>query len=430
MRKSLLRAALPTLLSLAMLAAAGPVQSHGKAPGGGAHVAVEANALAEPHEGGISPSSLFDQAEAIADKHFYNPAGLQPFRDALRAGRETAQTAAEAGRIISQALRALQVSHTARFTPDQIEYFELLDIFQTRGHWATPAMHDGHIAYEGIGMVGRAVEGQMFAAYVYDGGPAAKAGLRVGDEIVAVDGTPYHPIESFRQRGGGKVTLAIKRQAAADIVSLEVPVVWIRPNEILADAIRHSVRVVEKNGQRIGTIRLWTFGASNMRGLLTELLSSEPLRSADGLVLDLRSRWGGYGSEAADLFLSRTREMSIIGSDGQEKTLVFRWQKPMVAIIDQGTRSSMEIIAYSLQQAGIPLIGTRTAGAVLTVRSFLLHDHSLMLLATNDVRLDGKRFEGIGVSPDIGVAFDLPYADGADPQFDRAVTELQRKLGS
>ena len=105
-----------------------------------------------------------------------------------------------------------------------------------------------------------------------------------------------------------------------------------------------------------------------------------------------------------------------------------RWRKPLVAIIDGGTRSSMEIIAYSLQQAGIPLIGTRSAGAILTARSFLLSDNSLVLLAINDVKLDGKRFEGIGIAPDIEVPFDVRYANGADPQFDRAVIELQRKL--
>jgi carboxyl-terminal processing protease len=348
----------------------------------------------------------------------------------VQAGRESAQTAAEAGNVIAAALRALNVSHTARFTPDQIEYFELLDIFQTHGHRATPAIHDGHIAYEGIGMVARPVEGRLFVAYVYDGGPAAKAALRVGDEIVAIDGKPYHPIESFKGRAGGNAELQIRRQAVAEITRLEVPVVWIRPNVSLADAIRDSVRVVEKDGQRIGTIRLWTYGSNNMRGLLTGLLASEPLRSADGLVLDLRSRWGGYGSEAADLFLSRTRDMTIVGRDGEERALVSRWRKPLVAIIDQGTRSSMEIVAYSLQQAGIPLIGMRTAGAVLTVRSFLLHDNSLMLLAVNDVKLDGKRFEGIGVAPDIEVPFDLRYADGSDPQFDRAVAELQRRLGT
>lgn len=370
---------------------------------------------------------LFDELDKIVSEHFYNPAAVPKFRNALNAGRAP-QTIPDADETMARALRALGASHTGRYTPDQIEYFELLDIFQTSGFRKTPAIHDGHIAYAGIGLVARDITDRTFVTHLYDGAPAQKAGLRVGDEIVSVNGAPYRPIESFKGQAGREVTLQVRRRAGAAPISIEVPVAMLRPNQVLSEAIRNSVRVVERNGQRIAKLRLWTFGSGGMSGLMNEILASDALRNADGLVLDLRSRWGGRGSEAADFFLSRTRDMTIIGRDGKEIPVVARWHKPMVAIIDGGSRSSMEIIAYSLRRAGIPLIGTRTAGAVLTARSFLLSDNSLVLLAINDVRLDGKRFEGIGVTPDIDVPFDLRYADGADPQFDRAVLELQRRL--
>jgi C-terminal processing protease CtpA/Prc len=371
---------------------------------------------------------LFDEVDRVVAEHFYNPAAIPKFRSVLNARKAVAQTTEDVDDGIAQALRTLAASHTGRYTPDQIEYYELLDIFQTSGLKKTPALHDGHIAYAGIGMVAREIEGRIFVTHLYDGGAAQKAGLHVGDEILSVDGQPYHPILSFKDRAGSNASIRIRRQAGAAPIAVEVPVEWLRPNKALSDAIRNSVRVIEKNGQRIGTLRLWTYGSSGMNGLMTEIIASEALRDVDGLVLDLRSRWGGRGSEAADLFLSRTRDMTIIGRDGKETPVVARWRKPLVAIIDGGTRSSMEIIAYSLQQAGTPLIGTRSAGAVLTSRSFLLSDNSLVLLAINDVKLDGKRFEGVGISPDIEVPFDVRYANGADPQFDRAVAELQRRL--
>jgi C-terminal processing protease CtpA/Prc len=371
---------------------------------------------------------LFDEVDHIVAEHFYNPAALPKFRSVLNARKAVAQTYPDADDGIAQALRSLDASHTGRYTPDQIEYYELLDIFQTSGFRKTPALHDGHIAYAGIGMAARDIGGRTYVTHVYDGGPAQKAGLRVGDEIVSVNGEPYQPIQSFKDQAGRNASIQIRRQAGTEPFAIQVPVVWLRPNPTLSDAIRNSVHVFERNGQRIGTLRLWTYGSNGMNSLMTEIISSEALRDVDGLVLDLRSRWGGRGSEASDLFLSRTRDMSIIGRDGKETTVVARWRKPLVAIIDGGTRSSMEIIAYSLQQAGIPLIGTRSAGAVLTARSFLLSDNSLVLLAINDVRLDGKRFEGVGVTPDIEVPFDVRYANGADPQFDRAVLELQRRL--
>ena len=43
------------------------------------------------------------------------------------------------------------------------------------------------------------------------------------------------------------------------------------------------------------------------------------------------------------------------------------------------------------------VIGTPTAGAVLAARAFLLSDGSLLLLAVNDVFVDGQRLEGVGV---------------------------------
>ena len=88
----------------------------------------------------------------------------------------------------------------------------------------------------------------------------------------------------------------------------------------------------------------------------------------------------------------------------------------MVAIIDEGTRSGMEILAYALKNNGVRLVGTPTAANVLAGRGFLLPDDSLLELAVADVFVDGKRLEGVGVEPDLAVPFDVRYAAGADPQ--------------
>jgi carboxyl-terminal processing protease len=38
-----------------------------------------------------------------------------------------------------------------------------------------------------------------------------------------------------------------------------------------------------------------------------------------------------------------------------------------------------------------------------------------------NVLVDGERLEGVGVKPDVLVADDLTYAEGRDPQFERAL---------
>ncbi len=380
------------------------------------------------HSEAEQANALIAQARRIVSDNFYNPDGLAPFLSTLDGAQVS--TRAEAGRVIDQALAALGVSHTIRLTPDSIEYFELMDVFRPAGtnERNETIVPGGHINYDGIGLVTREIEGRLFAAMIYHGSAADKAGIRRGDEILSIDGKPYDAIASFKDRAGMPVTVSLRRHANAAPQDITVTVANIAPGESLRDAIRNSVRIFERDGQTIGYLRVWTFASRGMYPLLTRLLSSEPLRSADGLVLDLRSRWGGTASEAADLFLGRSREMSIVNRKGRETVVVTRWRKPLVAIIDQGTRSSMEIFAHSLQQAGIALIGTRSAGAVLAARGFMLDDNSLIVLAVNDVKIDGERMEGSGVTPDIVVEQDLRFSDGADPQFDRALQELGKRL--
>jgi carboxyl-terminal processing protease len=45
----------------------------------------------------------------------------------------------------------------------------------------------------------------------------------------------------------------------------------------------------------------------------------------------------------------------------------------------------------------------------------------------NALRVDGHVLEGLGVTPDVLVERSVPYANGADPQLDRAIEEAERK---
>ena len=138
---------------------------------------------------------------------------------------------------------------------------------------------------------------------------------------------------------------------------------------------------------------------------VAEALARGPLKDVDGLVFDLRGRWGGGGSDAAELFVGDTPPFRLIQRNGQDILANVRWHRPVVAIIDEGTRSALEVFAYALKLNGIPLVGTRTAGAVLAGRAFLLPDDSLLELAVSDAVIgDNVRLEGQGVEPDIAGA--------------------------
>ena len=116
--------------------------------------------------------------------------------------------------------------------------------------------------------------------------------------------------------------------------------------------------------------------------------------------------------------------MTYVGRDGRENYASFRWRRPVVVLVDEGTRSGKEVVTYGLKRQGVRVVGTRTAGALLAGRGFLLRDGSLLVLAVADVRVEGERLEGRGVMPDVVVPFRLPYAAGRDPQLEAALAEL------
>mgnify|MGYP001252715108 CR=1 FL=1 len=78
----------------------------------------------------------------------------------------------------------------------------------------------------------RDIADRTFVTHLYDGAPAQKAGLRVGDEIVSVNGQPYRPLESFKGQAGREVTVQVRRRAGAAPISIEVPVAMLRPNQV------------------------------------------------------------------------------------------------------------------------------------------------------------------------------------------------------
>jgi C-terminal processing protease CtpA/Prc len=157
------------------------------------------------------------------------------------------------------------------------------------------------------------------------------------------------------------------------------------------------------------------------------LLSGPALQNADGLILDMRCRHGGAPPDAAETFIGITPELEMTGRSGT-RIANFRYRKPLIGLIDGGTRSGMEVLAYSLKKAGVTLVGTNTAGAFLGGSPFLLEDGSLLYLAVMNATIDGRTLEGVGVSPNVTVPYDKLYSHGQDPQLQAALAQMRRTL--
>jgi carboxyl-terminal processing protease len=416
----------------------------------------------------IDLAKLFDAVVETVGQKFFDVALMkqvdwQAHAKAARPSVLSAATADDAVRRINALLSELKTSHTGLFTPDEYDYYAILDVvggdadvagLLSRRFWGSGPY------YPGTGAFTREVDGRHFVDGILEGSPAERAGLEYGDEILAVDGMPYTPIAVFRGKVGTTAELAIRRYAGADPQRLDVSVVPIRPTTAFSAATEASARVIERNGSRAGYVHIWASSESNsFRKALTKLEPSSLLmdqlhakgvttisgnvladygisipKPLDFLVVDMRGRVGGNIAVAGQ-FLEQLEKpywgnWEAIGrpgsrAKGTRPNPPFRGRSAL--LIDRHTRSAAEIMAYGYKHSGLgAVVGTPSAGAVSSGALVVMPGDLLLYVAVDGHEFDGQRLEGVGVTPDHLAERPLPYAAGADPVLDAAVDLLSK----
>jgi carboxyl-terminal processing protease len=396
----------------------------------GAQVLPALKVEARPYEPKSEATAVYEEVWRLARDRFYDPKlkGLdwEAMGNKHRFAYAAAKTDAQRSAAINALLDELGASHTHHYTKDETAYYELVDIFSYPLRRDIPKHFDGDkVRYAGIGMFTKDIDGKTFVSAVFPDKPAARAGLLAGDEIVSADNAPFAPIGSFRNKIGHKVVLKIRREANGATKDMTVEPEWIEPGEAFQAALRDSARIIEVNGRRIGYIRIWSYAGNEYQELLEDVLSEGKLKDADALIWDLRDGWGGAHPRYLSMFNTYGPTLALTGRNGSTNLVGYRWGKPVAMLINGGTRSGKEVLAYGFKKNGFgQVIGERTAGALLAGTAFLLSDGSLLILAVEDAAVDGERVEGKGVAPSIEVPFDLRYAAGKDPQLDKAIAVL------
>ena len=291
--------------------------------------------------------------------------------------------------------------------------------------------------YEGIGAYVDTKGEYLTVISPIKGSPAAEAGLRPGDVVIAIDGkdmTGVNP-EEARQKvmgpAGTDVTLTIVRKGEEQPI-----VVTITRAEIVTPLVESEMRPDD-----IAYVRLNTFGGTadqELRNALEELLAQNP----KGLILDLRYNGGGYldqGIAVASEFLPA--DISVVFerySDGTMKEnkstgLGLATDIPMVVLVNEGSASAAEIVAGALQdldRAKLVGITTYGKGSVQSVNP-LSNEGSVAITSAEWLTPNKRLIQGIGLIPDVYI--ELTQADfeaGLDPQLDAAVETLLAILGN
>jgi carboxyl-terminal processing protease len=133
--------------------------------------------------------------------------------------------------------------------------------------------------------------------------------------------------------------------------------------------------------------------------------------ACDALLLDLRGR-GGFPTEV-------DRVLRVLDAERNG------WSKPVVALIDAGTRSAKEVLAWRLRSSERALlVGEATAGAVLPASFAPVGDGAVLMYPAATLGAMSARLESRGVLPDVPVELPLTPAQGGrgdDPIFSAAI---------
>lgn len=280
---------------------------------------------------------------------------------------------------------------------------------------------------------------------VRDGSPAAKAGIRTGDYLRAIDGRSTRDISAFegnrllRGGAGSKVTLLVIRGSVSD------------PHEVAVNRERLSGAEVSSRmaNASTGYIRVVEF-TPNSTARIKQAVDALAKTGAARYVIDLRGTSRGdldSGVDAARLFVRgatlavRVSRDPLARPDAKDKTKKDSIAAqandgtvaaPVVLLVDSGTSGAAELFAAALDGNNrAELVGERTIGRVARQQLVKLPDGSGLLLT--NVRYLSPSSAAIhekGLTPDVHVP--EPDVDfGADPpKVDAALDKAIERLAA
>ncbi|MEF3273273.1 MAG: PDZ domain-containing protein [Chloroflexus sp.] len=309
--------------------------------------------------------------------------------------------------VISAMVRLLRDDHSRFVPPQAVE--------------AEDRLTSGREEQVGIGVITLRLADGLLIQHVFPASPAAQAGLRPRDRIVAIDGRTF-TLGSIEGPIGSRIRLVVVQPEGAT-----------RELELVRERIEGRIEpLVFRLPEDVAYVGISTLWAQDMHeqvaALLQQLVAERPLR---GVILDLRSNPGGWRNVLSGLlghFVSG--EVGAFVSRKGETPLQVTVREPdlhglpLAILIDRGTASYAELLAAILQrEARAVVVGTRSAGNTETIYAYEITGGARLWVAQEGFRLtDGSDLEGRGVQPDIQPGSDWTrFRLEADPWINAAL---------
>jgi carboxyl-terminal processing protease len=263
--------------------------------------------------------------------------------------------------------------------------------------------------FEGVGMSVEKDDRGLRVLNVFNGSPAKDAGIRAQDLILSVDGRSIAGLSSELATGrikgpaGTKVELEVFTPGSDDSRTVSV-----KREEIEVPVA--SSRVVERDGHRIGVVKLSGF-TSGTHGVLRRQVDKVLDDGAEALVLDLRGNGGGLLQEAvlvSSVFIEDGKIVSVRGRARPERTESAQGDAidediPMVVLVNGGSASASEIVTGALRDRGrATVVGTNTFGKGLVQEVEPLSNGGYLDLTVANYYLPGgKTISTTGLKPQV-----------------------------
>ncbi|MBP6868799.1 MAG: S41 family peptidase [Candidatus Pacebacteria bacterium] len=287
--------------------------------------------------------------------------------------------------------------------------------------------------FEGVGMeIGMSKNKIISVIAPLKGTPAERAGMRTGDEILAINDTSTEgmstdaAVKIIRGPKGTEVVFKVLREGEISEITVVRDVINVPSMEAINDP-----------STGVFTISFYSF-SGNSAQLFAKSMEEFKASGSTRLLIDLRGNPGGYLDAAVKIaghFLAKGEVVVTEDYKGNRENVVHRSPGPGVLpqgtrvaiLIDQGSASASEILAGALQDhEKATLIGTRSYGKGSVQELVKIGEASLKVTVARWLTPEERSISDGGLTPDIEVLRTPEEAKaGKDPQKERALEFLR-----
>jgi carboxyl-terminal processing protease len=282
-------------------------------------------------------------------------------------------------------------------------------------------------SFTGIGVAVDPERRGLLIARVFDSSPAARAGLKPGDLILAVDG---HKLEGLNANAavalikglpGTDVQLVSEAPPSTHAKHGVKQTLKITRATISEPVVASTTRTV--HGVKVGVVALATF-SPGAHAEVREAVERELHAGAQAIVFDLRDNGGGLVEEAqliASIFIPKGTIVTTRGRTQPTNTLMATGDAistsiPVVVLVDSNTASASEIVTAALQDhRRATVVGTHTFGkGVFQEEEPLSNGGALDITVGEYFTPNGRNLGGGGVKQGAGVVPEVLVPHGVD----------------